>query len=116
MKQLKKRMTIFLLLSFLAMFSFPSSSLGEEANMQNEAGIEFENDYEPSSSSDELDLPSGTTESSISVTQPSTLPKSGGKSFLPATGEKQSQVMLISGGVLLAILGIIFGQQKRKVQ
>lgn len=121
MKQHKRKGTTYFLVSLLILFSFPFMAHGENAVMQNEAGIGFENDYEPSTSStDEPDLPGGTTEPSETV--PSTVTPSGGNSgssggkkpYYPATGEKQTMTIGIGG--LLLFLGVILIIYRRKHQ
>lgn len=109
MKQIRKFRTVFLMLGVLVLFSFPNLVLGEETGMQNEVGIGFENDYEPSSSTDEPDLPSGTTE-------PSKIPNksnaTGKKTSFPATGEKKTMLPMFSGVFLIAAVGVILWQRR----
>lgn len=112
MKQRKKSVILILLISFLLSFSLPKEIRGESAGMQNDVGIGFENDYEPTETpTEDSDLPAGSTDGSGTGNVPNIK-----KPNYPATGEKRTKLASMGGITVLIGLSMILWYRKKKNQ
>lgn len=95
----------------------PSSLVkAEDGGMQNNAGIGFENDYTPTSSTEEPEPTPTPTPTTPTVTKPTTSNASGKIPIFPQTGEKHSMTIAGLGLVLVLLTGGYFIYRRRKQQ
>lgn len=110
MKKIKMNSLIAILLVLIIGLSSQKVALAEEADMKSNAGISFENSYEPSSSAPE-ELPD--TNEPILVEKP-TAKETINSKVLPQTGEVVASIMSWIGVMMILVMIIIRIRKKTK--